>query len=92
MHSQKTLHVAIRSRKMGKLTREATWMNLGDIQKTFRDTEPVEGHVVFNIARNKCRLIAAVTYQIALVQIERVLTHSEYNREMDKCVLSQMLT
>jgi mRNA interferase HigB len=51
-----------------------------DVQKTFRDAEDVKGQVVFDVAGNKCRLIAIVNYQASLVQIERVDTHAEYDR------------
>ena len=62
------------------LTREANWKNLVEVQKTFRDVDEGGGQVVFNVGGNKYRLIATVTYPVALVQITWVLTHADYDR------------
>jgi mRNA interferase HigB len=36
--------------------------------------------VVFDIASNRCRLIAVVKYKWRMVYIRRVLSHAEYDR------------
>jgi mRNA interferase HigB len=48
-----------------------------------------DGTVVFNIGGNKYRLVVHVRYDIGIVFIKRVLTHSEYDDQTRKGTLSQ---
>jgi mRNA interferase HigB len=63
------------------ITRHAEWMNPVQTKETFASASFVNGKLIFNIGGNKCRLVSNVNYQIGLVQIEWVLTHSEYDAE-----------
>jgi len=51
-----------------------------ELQQTFGSADYVRPFVVFNIAGNKYRLIALVSFELGLVSVESVMTHSEYNR------------
>jgi mRNA interferase HigB len=68
------------------LTRAAIWRNFPEVRSTFRDADLVmvssrRSVVVFNIAHNRYRLIAAVHYNRRIVYTLRILTHKEYDRD-----------
>jgi len=50
-----------------------------DLRKTFGSSDSVRPHIVFNIAGNKYRLIALVSYALQAATVEHVLTHAEYD-------------
>lgn len=64
-----------------KIAQEAAWTSLDDVRKSWRDTDAVAGHTVFNIKGNRYRLIARVNYSSQTVIIEQILTHAEYDKE-----------
>jgi mRNA interferase HigB len=75
-----------------KLTRAARWACLPDVRGTFPHADAVtvrsgRSVVVFNIAGNKYRLVAAIHYNRAKVFTLMVMTHAEYSREKWKDVL-----
>jgi mRNA interferase HigB len=51
-----------------------------ELKQTFNSVDYVRPYTIFNIAGNKYRLISLINYRIALVAIENILTHSEYDR------------
>ena len=64
----------------------AEWRTFSDLRRTLPGADSVtvtSGRqvVVFNIARNRYRLIAAVHYNTRIVYTLMLLTHSEYGRE-----------
>jgi mRNA interferase HigB len=67
-------------------TKAAEWRNFAELRKTFPSADlmtvasgrPV---VVFNIAGNRYRLIAAVHYNMRIVYTLMILTHEEYDRD-----------
>ncbi|MFP4106815.1 MAG: type II toxin-antitoxin system HigB family toxin [Phycisphaerae bacterium] len=66
-------------------TKAAEWRNFIEVRKTFPSADQVavaSGRTVavFNIARNRYRLIAAVHYNSQIVYTLMVLTHKEYDR------------
>lgn len=66
-------------------TRAAQWHNFAELRRTFPSADAVtvssgRGVVVFNIARNRFRLIAAVHYNMQIVYTLMILTHKEYDR------------
>ena len=66
-------------------TRAAEWSNFVQVRKTFPGADLVKvasgrSVVVFNIAHNRYRLIAAIHYNTGIVYTLRVLTHAEYDR------------
>ncbi|WP_162339538.1 type II toxin-antitoxin system HigB family toxin [Cyclobacterium salsum] len=63
------------------ITKHATWWKPSDVVKDFTDADPVKNNrVVFNIARNKYRLIVQISYPRQWVFIKFIGTHSEYDR------------
>jgi len=66
-------------------TRAAEWRNFAEVRKTFLRADLVMAGsgrpvVVFNIAHNRYRLIAAVHYNTRIVYTLMILTHKEYDR------------
>jgi mRNA interferase HigB len=68
------------------LTKVAQWRNFPQVRDTFRSADSVtvaSGRpvVVFNIAHNRYRLIAAVHFNTQIVYTLMILTHKEYDRD-----------
>jgi mRNA interferase HigB len=71
------------------LTKSASWQNFSDVRKTFPSADKVivasgRSVVVFNIAHNRYRLIAATHFNTHIVFTLMILTHSEYDRDVWK--------
>jgi mRNA interferase HigB len=64
------------------------WRNFAEVRSWFRDADYVGGYVIFNIRRNRYRLITVVHYAKSTremqtaghVYIRSFLTHKEYNK------------
>jgi mRNA interferase HigB len=68
-----------------QVTKAAQWRNFADVRKTFPTADRVtvasgKSVVVFNIAHNRYRLIAAVHYNMQIVFTLTVLNHKDYDR------------
>jgi len=64
-----------------KQTMEANnFKHFNGLKQTFGTADYVRPYTVFNIAGNKYRLVGVINYQIALVAVERILTHAEYDK------------
>jgi mRNA interferase HigB len=63
------------------------WHNFAEVPRMFRDADYIDGYVVFNIRRNRFRLITVIRYAKTTdakrreghVYIRSFLTHKEYN-------------
>ncbi len=64
-----------------KISSQATWSNLIEIQTVFPKSEAVGNFTVFNIKGNRYRLIVCIDYGRQLIYIKYVLTHAEYDKE-----------
>src|SRR5689334_13603920 len=63
-----------------KIAKNADWKSFADLRNSWRNSDVVGPFVVFDIANNRCRLIAVVKYKWRMVYIRRVLSHAEYDR------------
>jgi mRNA interferase HigB len=68
-----------------KLAKKARWTCLQDVRATFPHADAVavasgRSVVVFNVAGNKYRLMAAIHYNRQLAFALMVLTHAEYDK------------
>ncbi|MCY2930427.1 MAG: type II toxin-antitoxin system HigB family toxin [Planctomycetota bacterium] len=66
-------------------TTAAQWRNFVEVRRTFPNADRVavasgRSVVVFNIAHNRYRLIAAVHHNTRIVYTLMILTHKEYDR------------
>ena len=64
-----------------KQVKAADWKTTAELRMTFQDADFVNDKVVFNIARNRYRLIAFVVYRAHAVYIKAILTHKQYDKE-----------
>lgn len=63
------------------------WHTFSDVRNIFKDADYVDGYVVFNIRRNRYRLITVIHYAKTAegsrteghVYIRSFLTHKQYN-------------
>jgi mRNA interferase HigB len=67
-------------------TRAARWESLPSVRRTFPSADLVVASsarpvVIFNVARNRYRLIAAIHYNTRIVYTLMILTHAEYDRD-----------
>lgn len=56
-------------------------LNFSELRLSFRGVDKVGDMHVFNIARNKYRLIAYLHFGRQLCYIKHILTHVEYDKE-----------
>jgi len=64
-----------------RIVESASWKNLNDLHADFPSADLVGACTVFNIGGNKYRLTAYVSHRLQVVEVNRVMTHAEYNRE-----------
>lgn len=63
------------------LVEREVWRGPQDIKNLYRSVDFLSGNrVVFNIGGNNFRLVVAVRYTASVVLIDRIGTHSEYNK------------
>jgi len=70
-----------------KIACDARWRNFMEVRQVFKDADDVDGYVIFNIRRNRYRLITIIHYSREKdgrlteghIYIRSVLTHSEYD-------------
>ncbi|MFZ0479939.1 MAG: type II toxin-antitoxin system HigB family toxin [Terriglobales bacterium] len=63
------------------------WHNFAEVRGTFKDADPVDGYVIFDIRQNRYRLVTVVHYARTVdemqteghVYIRSFLTHKEYD-------------
>ncbi len=61
--------------------RRAVWRTPQEVKAQYRSASIVgNGRVVFNIGGNKYRLVVAVRYDLGIVFVRFVGTHSQYDR------------
>jgi mRNA interferase HigB len=62
-------------------TRKAQWKNPYELKDEYPTASILKnGRAVFNISGNKFRLVAAIRYDLGIVFIRFVGTHSQYDR------------
>lgn len=62
-------------------TKKAIWKKSTDVVADFNDADPIkDNRVVFNIAHNKYRLIAKISYKRQWVFIKFIGTHTDYDK------------
>jgi mRNA interferase HigB len=62
-------------------TSKANWQNPNDIKKEYPSASIIAGNrVVFNICRNKYRLIVKINYEYGQIWVRFIGTHTEYDK------------
>jgi mRNA interferase HigB len=70
-----------------RIVEAVRWKSLLDVRQVFTDADFVDGYVIFNIRRNRYRLVTVIHYAKATreaqtaghVYIRSFLTHQEYD-------------
>lgn len=70
-----------------KIACDAQWKNFLEVRQVFGDADDVDGYVIFNIRRNRYRLVTIIHYSRIKggrltqghIYIRSVLTHREYH-------------
>ena len=63
-----------------RAVRAAAWRTQADGKAHFQDSDLVGEKTVFNIAKNRFRLIAFVSFRTGIVYIKEILSHKEYDK------------
>jgi mRNA interferase HigB len=63
-----------------RVVEHSHWETFNDVRATFGSADLVGRFVVFNIAGNNYRLIAAIHFNRGKVFVRHVLTHAEYDQ------------
>ena len=72
-----------------KIARAARWRNFVEVRRVFKDADEVDGRVIFNIRRNRYRLVTIIHYSREKdgriteghIYIRSFLTHKEYDNK-----------
>ncbi|MDX6695650.1 MAG: mRNA interferase HigB [Blastocatellia bacterium] len=59
--------------------KKARWQNLAEVQQRYLHADLVGRYTVFNINKNKHRLIARIVYRSQTIFIVDIFTHGEYD-------------
>ena len=62
-----------------QVARNAAWVSLADIRKTFHTVDKAGRFIVFDIGGNKYRLIAMIDFDSGKLCVRHMLTHGEYD-------------
>ena len=60
--------------------RAAAWRNQAEVKAQFHDSDVVGELTVFNIAKNRYRLVAYVSFRTRILYVKQILTHREYDK------------
>jgi mRNA interferase HigB len=63
-----------------KITKAAAWRHFADARQSWKNSDVVGTCVVFNVANNRCRLIAYIRYDYEKVFILHILSHADYDK------------
>ena len=69
-----------------RIVKDATWKTPNEVAQTFNTVDPVKVEsgntvMVFNVTKNKYRLVVIFHYHKARVFVLRVMTHAEYDKD-----------
>jgi mRNA interferase HigB len=64
-----------------RVARASNWASLADVRRDCPDADLVGRVLIFNLRRNRYRLIVRASFQMKALFIKAVLTHKEYDRQ-----------
>lgn len=67
-----------------RAVRAARWNHQSDVKAQFHDSDLVGEKTVFNIPKNRYRLIAFISFRTQIVYIKQILAHREYDKGLWK--------
>jgi mRNA interferase HigB len=63
-----------------KVAKEAEWRHFADVRQNWKNSDVVGTCVVFDIANNRCRLIAYIRYDYNKLFVLHLLSHADYDK------------
>lgn len=63
-----------------KTVLDAQWSNFSEIRQSFQSADWYQGAVIFDIAGNNYRLISICRFELGRLYIDKILTHTEYEK------------
>ena len=63
-----------------RAVRAARWRTQADVRAHFNDSDLVGEKTVFNIAKNRYRLVAYINFGAQIVYIKEILSQREYSK------------
>jgi mRNA interferase HigB len=78
---------AMEIRAWYRIAHEARWRNFVEVRQTFKDVDSVKGYAIFNLRRNRYRLVTVIHYSRERegriteghIYIRSFLTHRQYD-------------
>ena len=67
-----------------RVVRGASWKASADVEATFSSSDLVGDRTVFDIAQNRYRLIAFISFRRQALYIKAILSHKAYDKGMWK--------
>lgn len=64
-----------------RIATTAAWKNPAEMRQARKDADLYGCCWIFNISRNKYRLIAEINYRAQVITIKYVLTHADYDKD-----------
>ncbi|MEO8726750.1 MAG: type II toxin-antitoxin system HigB family toxin [Acidobacteriaceae bacterium] len=74
-----------------QIAKAARWQNFTELREVFKDADTVDGYVIFNIRRNRYRLVTIIHYSRKRdgriteghIYIRSFLTHKQYENRIN---------
>lgn len=63
-----------------RAVRAARWRHQGEVKAQFSDSDLVGERTVFNISKNRYRLVAFINFQAGILYIKEILPHKDYDK------------
>ncbi len=63
-----------------RAVRAANWANQADVKAQFHDSDLVGEKTVFNVANNRYRLVAFISFRTQILYVKHILSHKEYDK------------
>ena len=63
-----------------KVVESAKWQRFSDVRAAIKHADQVDRFTVFNILRNRFRLLCVIHYNRGKVYIRHIFSHAEYDR------------
>jgi mRNA interferase HigB len=78
--SEKYSDAALALANWMRAVRAAAWRTQAEVKAQFHDSDLVGDKTVFNIANNRYRLVAYLSFRAQILYIKHILTHREYDK------------
>jgi len=78
--SEKYADAALALANWMRAVRAAAWRTQAEVKAQFHDSDLVGDRTVFNIAHNRYRLVAYLSFRTQILYVKHILTRREYDK------------